>query len=491
VSRRRLDPWLAAILVLGLALRLWQLGHWSLWSDEIATLRFARMPLGEIWGADTHPPLYYLLMHGWRLLGEQETTLRLSSALLSAVTVGLLYGAGRRLGGRAVGRWAGLLQALSPMALTYAQELRMYALLELAGALALLGLVALFRRPRWAAGAWRAAATPSSAWLLYALGALLAVYTHNTGPLLPVAATAAALASWWRRPERRVLARRWLLATGAVALLWLLYLPWFLGQAAWVADNFWVRTPGLGRLLGELAWIHVGADLRTSRLDPWVLGLAVAALLATALLGALWLARRRRDLLLLLALLALLPPALELLAGVVKPIFLPRTLIWTALPTLLLLALGFEWLRRRRLGLPLLALALAARLLLAGAVQQEQFKADWRGLTAHLARTLPPGELLIVDPYFDAPILQFYLTRDFPEHPGFTVLPLNRWQLDTARALLAGLPPGRDVWYLQSGRARVRPDRAAFLGEALDCVRLTGAEWRLGLLLERYATEGC
>jgi mannosyltransferase len=500
VTRRRPDLWLLALLALGLALRLWRLDHWSFWGDEIATLHFARMPLAEIWGADTHPPLYYALIHLWRLLGEQETTLRLSSALVSAATVGLAYGCGRRLGGRAVGRWAALLQALSPMALTYAQELRMYALLEFAAALALLGLLTLFQRPAWAAGPWQGAGGPRPAWLAFGLGALLAVYTHNTGPLLPVAATAAALACWWRLPERRILARRWLLVTGAVVLLWLVYLPWFLGQAGWVASNFWVRAPGLGKLLDELAWIHLGIAARTTA--PWIAWLALAALLPILALGALRLARRPR-LLALLAALALLPPALELLAGLVKPIFLARTLIWTALPTLLLLALGLEHLRQgrprpprraatlRRLAPPLLAAALAARLLLAGAIYGEQAKPDWRAMTAALAAQRPPDELLLVDPWFDQPIFAFYLARDHAGQGEGRLLPLDRWKLEAARAELASLPPGAVLWYAQSGRARVQRDPAALLGETLACPRLTGIVLRQGLLLARYATGGC
>ena len=253
-------------------------------------------------------------------------------------------------------------------------------------------------------------------------------------------------------------------------------------------------TPGPGEILADLGWIHLGIAARTT--EPWIAGLALAALLPVLALGAVGLARRRPALLLLLGALALLPPALELLAGLVKPIFLARTLIWTGLPTLLLLALGLERLRRGlapfdRLAPALLAAALSARLLLAGAVYGEQAKPDWRGLTAALVAERPPAELLVIEPWFDEPVLAFYLGRDFPAATAGRLLPLDRWRLDAARAELAGLPPGAVVWYAQSGRLRSQRDPAALLGEALPCVRLTGLLLRQGLLLARYATGGC
>ncbi len=496
VKRWRSDPWLLGILLLGLGLRLWHLGHWSFWTDEIASILFSRGSLGQIWGSDTHPPLYYALLHFWRLLGEQEGPLRLSSALVSLVTLPVIYRAGRLLAGPAVGRWAALLLATSPMAITYAQELRMYALLELAGALALLGLVAVVQRPGWAAGPWRDAGGRDDpgrrgAWIAYGLGALLALYSHNTGGLLPAAATLLVAACWWRRPDRRRLARRWLQVNGIVLLLWLPYLPWFLRQASRVARGFWAKTPDLPDLGGALAWIHLGADFRNTLLGPWVLAALVLLFLALLGLGIARLARQRTLLVLLLGLM-LLPTAMELLAGIFKPIFVPRTLIWTALPCLLLLALGLEQLRRRRRALPLLALLLAARLLLAGVSFSEQAKADWRGMTALLVERVAPGELLLVDPYFDLPVFAFYLQRDHPGRTGFVMLQLNRWQRDFAVEMLRDWPSQRAIWFVQGVRSHLILDRPAFIREAQPCARQTESLRLQGVELDRYSLDdGC
>jgi len=61
--------WLAGILILATALRLWRLGAKSLWLDEImtvqkATTSFAAM-LAQIRQHDAHPPLFQIVEWLW------------------------------------------------------------------------------------------------------------------------------------------------------------------------------------------------------------------------------------------------------------------------------------------------------------------------------------------------------------------------------------------------------------------------------------------
>ncbi len=491
MTARRFDLMILPLLALGIALRLYNLGHWPYWTDEIATLNFSRLPPGQIWGSDTHPPLYYWIIHVWQRLGTDEATQRLSSVLVSLATLPLVYRAARLLAGRGVARWALLLQALSPFGLLYAQELRMYALLEFAGALALLGLIAVFQRPAWALGAWRGPRGPKRAWLAYGLGVLLAVYCHNTGILLPAAATLVALACWWRRADRWRLARRWCLVNAGALLLWLPYLPSYLKQSARIVGGFWARTPDLGGFGQALSLIHFGSDLADTPAGFWP-SLALALLLLAVLLLGIGRLRRRPALLALLLGLALLPAGLELLAGIVKPIFVPRTLIWTALPSLLLLALGLRELSRRR-AFPLLAAALAARLWFTLAVYQEAAKPDWPAVTALLAERVAPGDLVIIDPYFEQSVFTFYLERGFPGRSGFILLPVSRWTLPMAEEVIATWPPERrTLWLVQLKRTHSLKDRAGFLTGIRPCAALAESAERQDLLVERYELgPGC
>ena len=68
MTRRTELVLLGAILALAAVLRCGGLGRESLWLDEGYAVRVAASPAHEILAAaarETHPPFYYLLLHGW------------------------------------------------------------------------------------------------------------------------------------------------------------------------------------------------------------------------------------------------------------------------------------------------------------------------------------------------------------------------------------------------------------------------------------------
>ncbi len=123
----------AAVVAVGLVLRFWTSSH--LWLDEALTVDIARLPVGDIAGAlrhDGHPPLYYYLLHGWMsVFGHGDTAVRALSGLFAVATLPLGYLAGRRAGGPRAGWAFVVLLSLSPFAIRYATETRMYSLIML------------------------------------------------------------------------------------------------------------------------------------------------------------------------------------------------------------------------------------------------------------------------------------------------------------------------------------------------------------------------
>jgi hypothetical protein len=103
-----------------------------LWLDEALTVNIAKLPLGRIPGAlrhDGHPPLYYVLLHGWMILfGQGNLAVRSLSGVFGLALIPLMWIAGGRLAGRR-GAVAGVVVvALSPYAIRYSTETRMYAM---------------------------------------------------------------------------------------------------------------------------------------------------------------------------------------------------------------------------------------------------------------------------------------------------------------------------------------------------------------------------
>ncbi len=498
---------LPAVLLLALLVRLYRLDALSFWLDEVATLRFAHGSIFTIWGEDTHPPLYYALISGWRLLGESEYALRLSSVLLSLGSVAALHAAGVALGGRLTGLLAGVLLALSPMALQFAQELRMYALLECSVALGLLGLVRLLRDPAAVAATPLLGATADRAgarqvrwsWALYGLGSVLALYSHNMGFLWPLAANVAVPLAWWPAPARWRLARRWLTVNAGVLALWALYWPALRAQAERVIGDFWMQQPTANDALGQLGYLDLG-------LGPWFDGLELAlAALFLALAGLGLAALRSRALVLLLLIACLLPPLVEFgLVLVARPLFASKSIIWTALPFLLAMARGLAWLleaARRRRARPWLVAALGlvvAVVAVRGAMLNNYsgrwHKADWRGSVATLSLLARPDDRILLHPFFEVVSFNHYAARQ--SLAGRPELPADREgtsSLDRVAAVARSLVPGdrlwlvRSLWYYDALR-----DAEALVSQARPCLRHAQALSFTGIDLDLYeAGDDC
>lgn len=130
---KRLAPSLLLIVAAGALLRLFALERSSLWLDEYTSIEVASRSLGEIVlgaGFDrATPPLYYVILHFWlSFFGTGETALRIASALFDTGNIVLMFFLFRALFTPRAGILASLLYALSPFAVYYAQEGRMYTL---------------------------------------------------------------------------------------------------------------------------------------------------------------------------------------------------------------------------------------------------------------------------------------------------------------------------------------------------------------------------
>jgi uncharacterized membrane protein len=134
-SARLLWLLLGAIMLVGSALRLYHLDAQSLWMDEVSSLRNARaFGYGGIFAlarVDQVAPLHSIVLWLATIIGgDGAVSLRMPSVLAGIVTIALTYMVAVRLfANRWIGVLAAALVAVSPYAIWYAQEGRMYALL--------------------------------------------------------------------------------------------------------------------------------------------------------------------------------------------------------------------------------------------------------------------------------------------------------------------------------------------------------------------------
>ena len=110
-NRRRLVAvliLLPALILLGFALRVHNLDAFSFWTDEGLTPERSGYAIGQILRneiviqgvvtTDTHPPLYYLIIHGTRhLFGTRDFAFRYPSVLFGVLLIPLIYQLARRM----------------------------------------------------------------------------------------------------------------------------------------------------------------------------------------------------------------------------------------------------------------------------------------------------------------------------------------------------------------------------------------------------------
>ncbi|GIK42044.1 MAG: hypothetical protein BroJett011_58770 [Chloroflexota bacterium] len=135
----RVAHWILFFSLLGFGLRLQQLSFQPLWGDEGWSFYFAAQPVPQLLAltaVDIHPPLYYLLLKIWlAIAGFGPETARFFSIGAGTTLIPVMVVLGQRLLGRRVGPVVAGVVAVMPMAVYYSQEVRMYGLVTLLGAL--------------------------------------------------------------------------------------------------------------------------------------------------------------------------------------------------------------------------------------------------------------------------------------------------------------------------------------------------------------------
>ncbi len=330
---------MVAIVALALALRLINLGRRALWYDEAFAVLYAEKPLSTmLYGtvtrvggaaADVHPLFFYSILHAWmRAVGQSPAAVRALSVLLGTATVAVAYLLARRIFGRRAGLATAAIVAIAPFHVYYSQEARMYALLGLAAV-----TTAYFFVRAWAGGRW-------GDWLAFGFCGAVTLYAHNLG-----FAFVAGLDVWvlwaWLRPG----ARRWrnfrplllshLLMLGLFAP-WLAVVPSQLGK---IQQAYWVEQPGIAKLIQTILVFHFAYDNQS--LPRWLLPPALFFSLLIPAIVALELARRRRAIPAprpsfpvphsLILSLALTPILLTFLISQIRPVYIVRALLPSAL----------------------------------------------------------------------------------------------------------------------------------------------------------------
>lgn len=446
---RHIIPAAIFVLLLATLLRFHLLDAQSFWNDEGNSARLSErtfLAILEGTASDIHPPLYYLLLRGWReFVGETEFGLRSFSVYAGILTVAGVMALARRKnfsqwlhGGRTPRKKeriersarlaafelippavAGMLAAFSPVLVYYSQETRMYALL---GLLAVMSAWALFNwmdsRGRFGSLAWAGAYS-----ILLAAG----LYTHYFFPaviaaqgavvfLRTVAGSAGPDAPSGDKRARFNQFAAWI---GMVVISLLFYSPWvpiFLRQ---IGGRAGTPTSLAALLEGNGRWLFLGHTIA-----PGEAAWALAAAVALVFLGVLW--GRRYSM--VVVILAVVPIAIMFLAGATDPAFFKFLL---AVVPFLMVLMGLAWHSQERWAVVPMALTvvvIAGSLLSLGNLYYDPAfaRADYRGISARIASENHPNAAIILNAPNQWEVFTYY------HKDGAPVYPLPRSQPDPA-----------------------------------------------------------
>lgn len=301
----------------------------SFWRDEAFSYLMARLPIHTLlWSTahDANPPLYYILLKLWMgIFGTSEVALRSLSLIFFWATLYVAFLIMRdiyKLSSKKSLFYL-LLFIINPLLNYYAFEARMYSMMAF---IATLLFYALMKKE----------------YKLYAYTALAALFTHYF-LIVVIAFQALFIFITSHKTERKHFFLP-LLPTS----LW--YIPWVIILVLArppVGGSFWLSPPALKDIFLLPAVILTGYEKNAWIIVPFLFSLS---LFTTGILifGSLhhFFLQKKRQLLLLLGWSLGIPLAVFILSFI-KPLFLPRYLIFATVGLLLLLVNCFEHVKNK------------------------------------------------------------------------------------------------------------------------------------------------
>jgi mannosyltransferase len=373
------------VMLVGFALRIWNLGGASLWTDEAFTAFRAEAPfkqsLASLMATGNQTPLYFWVM---RLVPHStDTLLRLPSALLGLVGIGLMMLLVVRLyRDREMALWAGALLAVNPFHVWLSRTARPYSMLFVLALLITYFFLMLLRGNH-----------SRAMWVGFTASSMIAYATHFTSVALPAAQYI--LFAFMLR-EKHKMFRRWIVAQVVAAVPALVWVYIALSQPVKIVSE-WIPRPGLRDIPLTLWNMTLGYD----GVFKWYLvpGLMIATL--GLVLGMGYAVNERRQntrnfLWFWVIVIAIIP--VFIMSRFIVSIYVDRYFT-VILPGLLLLII-WGWMHySRQVWRVALAIMIATGMytVLFSFYDGSYQRSDWRGAADFVAERYQPGDVILLE----------------------------------------------------------------------------------------------
>lgn len=355
------------ILIVAGVIRLLQIGKGAFWYDEGVTFVLAGLPwdrMIEATAGDVHPPGYYILI--WLLartgLPMTELVTRMPSAILSVLIVYLTWLLTDKFnlskqGKYIVTAWV----VISPLQLHYAQEARMYALLQVEMLLMILFVL-----------------DNKKLLLSFVMGAML--YTQNYAVFYIGTIALVAFMTHYKwifdwKTSMKLFIKKWAVWFIIPVILWIPWLLVVIEQMGTVSAGYWIQPvtpPSVIFVLYQMLFAY--------SMPPVFQGLGVLLTCGLLIYTAWRIHKDRPDYWQVLTVLAFGPLLLAVILSLIwKPVLLFRGLIGTAVPLTILVVKAIEGISYQHKKI--YAYAIIGITLLAGITGHYLYNAENKGMT--------------------------------------------------------------------------------------------------------------
>ncbi len=237
---------LLGLLLLGLFLRIYDLGSESLWLDEVISSQISSNDLAhavKAYQVTDHPPLYFLCLHFWiDLFGHSEPSMRFLSVIFGFLSIVMIYKMGALLFEEKTALLGAFILAISSFGIRYSQEARPYGLVILLSLCSWYFLIDHVRKKR------------AVVFIGYILSTAGLMYTHYFSCFILFAQNVYIFTeSIASKKFTRGYLRKWFLAQGSLLFV---YLPWIRilsGEFVKMQKGYlWIPKPDFFSLIGSL-----------------------------------------------------------------------------------------------------------------------------------------------------------------------------------------------------------------------------------------------
>jgi mannosyltransferase len=321
---------LAAVIVLGALLRLYELNFQSLWFDELHSVvpTHPETSIPEIieYSKTDQPPVFFILLHlVFKIFGYSAETARLACAAIGILGIPVIYLTALQFTGRNTSLFAAALLSVNYFHIYYSQEVRFYGLVFVLSCLSYLFFASAFKTGRFRGYAW------------YTLTTVLLLYTHYFG----IAVFGSQVITFFalRILKKDKSSMRAAVVSGTIIVA--TFLPWMsVIFTDFAMSSFWVK-PLSALFLLDYFYYYFGKD---------VLSTAVLAILIGFFVKRVMHDRAQRDfhaILLLWIVLGYMIPALKQLLG--PPILNVRYTMIVIPAWLIVIAIGWGTIQKKHI----------------------------------------------------------------------------------------------------------------------------------------------